>query len=375
MQPQPSPKGRGTAISTTLKRVVSRFRKTTITEESNEPHAPHHIIMSGDEVINEEPDKEGDKPSSHKRQTSNINIKNGQETAATDVVHTAHVQFDSDKGEFLGLPKEWQSAVSMNFGIPLALCKSIEVEGYKSRIPKIVVDLKKYLIENGGQEVKGIFRLAPDQGESASVKAALNEDSFEGCADINCVSNAIKVFFRELPRAILSGLDAEKVKACDSDEMATSILNELTEPSLSIAHWLTDLICDIVDHSKVNLMSAKNMSIVFSPNLYKPDARSPMEILVLSKKFTDFYERVINNHLRTRLEAKGLAGDLEELLTGNDDEVEKLVQSRRSLIVPQSIQTLTKEEDGEGATAKEEKDADATATGTTEAQSPQSPAE
>jgi len=109
--------------------------------------------------------------------------------------------------------------------------------------------MKKYLFDNGGNDVKGIFRLAPDQYESdkvrdspsstrvyfqhtrsdphLQVKAELNEGTFEKCDDINCISNAIKVWFRDLPRHLFAGVDAERVKACARSTPCRSSLHPI----------------------------------------------------------------------------------------------------------------------------------------------------
>ena len=47
------------------------------------------------------------------------------------------------------------------------------------------------------------------------VKQQLNENSFEQCSDINCISNLIKVWFRDLPRHLLDSTNKEQVAAVD----------------------------------------------------------------------------------------------------------------------------------------------------------------
>lgn len=44
---------------------------------------------------------------------------------------------------------------------------------YKARIPTVLVQMREYLIKNGGLDVVGIFRLAPDADESTFVKQQL----------------------------------------------------------------------------------------------------------------------------------------------------------------------------------------------------------
>ena len=49
------------------------------------------------------------------------------------------------------------------------------------------------MVENGGHDVVGIFRLAPDKDDCNWVKKQIDTGKFEGCDDVNIVSNLIKV--------------------------------------------------------------------------------------------------------------------------------------------------------------------------------------
>jgi len=233
------------------------------------------------------------------RDETKAGVRNVQE-----VRRLAHVTFDTDSQKFIGLPSEWEAAVNTNFGLPLALCRGSQVAGYTSRIPNILLLMGKYLLEKGGQNVKGIFRLAPDQYERDAVLQQLANGTFVECTDIHCISTGIKVWFRELPVAIFRDLDEEKIKACDTDEEAASILSRCPEPALSVLLWLMDIAAEIINNSVVNMMSSKNMSIVITPNLYRvKENGDPQDMLFLAKKFTDFFERCLNNRMRDR-EAK-----------------------------------------------------------------------
>jgi len=91
--------------------------------------------------------------------------RESQPTNVLEVKRLAHVKFDPETQKFIGLPPEWEAAVATNFGLPLALCKSTRVAGYRSRIPNVLLKMGAYLRERGARSVKGIFRIAPDQTE------------------------------------------------------------------------------------------------------------------------------------------------------------------------------------------------------------------
>jgi hypothetical protein len=44
----------------------------------------------------------------------------------------------------------------------------------------------------------------------------LNSNSFVKCADINCISHLIKVWYRDLPTRVLDAVTAADLIACDS---------------------------------------------------------------------------------------------------------------------------------------------------------------
>lgn len=52
---------------------------------------------------------------------------------------------------------------------------------------------------------------APDAEENTLVKAQLNRGEFVSCRDVNCISNLIKVFFREMPTKLLQSLPPQSI--------------------------------------------------------------------------------------------------------------------------------------------------------------------
>ena len=63
------------------------------------------------------------------------------------------------------------------------------------QIPSVLLLLENALIEMGGLEEEGIFRIAPADRELKFGKMQLNAGSFDfdACDDAHCISNLIKV--------------------------------------------------------------------------------------------------------------------------------------------------------------------------------------
>jgi len=162
--------------------------------------------------------------------------------------------------------------------------------------------MKDYLFQHDGHKSEGIFRVAPDQDESVRVKQALNQGRFEGCKDINCMANLIKVWFREQPKHILTGVDEEKIKDCDNIDKAGVILTGLKEPTFSLLLWLLDMCIEISSYSDINKMTPQNLAIVIGPNLFSPSKGDPMASLQYSQKVASFLHQAIGWRQKQLLE-------------------------------------------------------------------------
>lgn len=158
------------------------------------------------------------------------------------------------------------------FGKPLDDITCVPVPGYMMAIPDVLESMKAYLLQNGGTQVEGIFRLAPDGKACEQVKRELNMGTFDSCADVNCVSNLIKVWFRDLPKhdKILAGCQLNELVALereDSKAVGKYIANMESSRQKSILLWLLDLCLVIGADSAVNKMTFGNLAIVIGPNL------------------------------------------------------------------------------------------------------------
>lgn len=181
--------------------------------------------------------------------------------------------------------------------------------GRRRRVPRIIVELRRSLVKRGGLSVEGIFRIAADEAEMPEVRAALNAGEFGilgTLRDINCVSTLIKVFFRELPEPVLSGLSRESLIALSCREDSLGALEQLPRQSRDLLEWIVELMCDVVDHANDNKMSAKSCAIVMGPNLYhvaSDVAANPMQALIQSQKAVQFLQHLIEHTTERRLTA------------------------------------------------------------------------
>jgi hypothetical protein len=212
----------------------------------------------------------------------------------TGAVHHSHVRFNPETRAFEGLPKEWEGLLLRQFGLEPSQVDSVVVPGYVSRIPSVLLQMRDYLRKENAFQIEGLFRIAADSDECVFVKKALNEGNFVRCDDVHCISNLLKVWFRDLPKAILDPIAPARIESVQTDADVAAIVESLAEPIKSIFLWILDLCVECSSQSDANKMTAKNLGIVFAPNLFIPSMADPMASLRFSQKVANFLGKTIS---------------------------------------------------------------------------------
>ncbi|KAJ8612564.1 hypothetical protein CTAYLR_007194 [Chrysophaeum taylorii] len=202
------------------------------------------------------------------------------------VSHDTHVVFNAEESRFEGLPEGWQTA-NKQFAVPVGALPRVDVEGYDDKIPSVVVMLARKLDELNGHGTLGIFRVAPDQEDCREAREAIDRGGLWDTQDPHVVATLIKVFFRELPIGLLNWLGDASLAKLARHEPCADVVSDLADPHRSLLLWLLDLMATIVTNEHTNKMSAKNMAIVMSPNLYSTHAENPMAALTMAQTVAD----------------------------------------------------------------------------------------
>ena len=142
------------------------------------------------------------------------------------------------------------------FGIDPKELPTVEVQGVL--VPQLLVDLQRHLYDNGGLDIVGIFRLAPDELEVKRVQGAINRGTYTGCRDVNCIANLIKVWLRELPEQLLSDIPVESLLNISNADHSRALVDQMPEAKRHILIWLVRLLGDIVQNEEVNKMNPQN---------------------------------------------------------------------------------------------------------------------
>ncbi|KAF6209645.1 hypothetical protein GE061_015393 [Apolygus lucorum] len=164
-------------------------------------------------------------------------------------------------------------------GVPLELCPKSIVNPY---VP-FLVELCTRIVEDKGLDVIGIYRVPGNTAAITSLTDAVNKgfketflDQDPRWSDVNVISSLLKLFFRKLPDCLLTTeLYPSFIKANKMDDpyqRITSIRNlvhELPDYNHQTLRHLMMHLKLVVEHSVINKMEARNLAIVFGPNLVR----------------------------------------------------------------------------------------------------------
>ncbi|GAM26524.1 hypothetical protein SAMD00019534_096990, partial [Acytostelium subglobosum LB1] len=206
--------------------------------------------------------------------------------------HKAVLRLEGGVSHFLTVKIRCETGV---FGVDPVGLDFVEDEGY--RVPSILAQMKRSLIEYGGLEQEGLFRLAGEQTEIRKMKELMNKNEFSSSNDINTVASLIKIWYRELPSPILNSVPTEKIFHCGDVDECVEAVNRLPEMQKNLLDWLMDLLIQVASYSRINKMTPQNLAIVVAPNLYDVSTSNPMEGLVLSQKCVQFLHNVLTHKI------------------------------------------------------------------------------
>ncbi|CAI9100368.1 OLC1v1037349C2 [Oldenlandia corymbosa var. corymbosa] len=226
----------------------------------------------------------------------------------TDVHHVSHVTFDPFNG-FLGLPLDLQydlppkvpSASASVFGVS-AQSMQCSYDDRGNCVPTILLMMQNRLYSEGGLQAEGIFRINAENSQEEGVRKQLNKGVVPHGIDVHCLAGLIKAWFRELPTGILDCLTPEQVMHCNTEEECVRLVNLLPSTEAGLLDWAINLMADVVLHEHYNKMNARNIAMVFAPNMTQ--MADPLTALIHAVQVMNFLKTLINKTLREREETR-----------------------------------------------------------------------
>lgn len=85
--------------------------------------------------------------------------------------------------------------------------------------------------------------------------------------NVHCLAGLIKAWFRELPAGVLDGLSPEQVLRCNMEEEFIELVEQLKPTETALLNWAIELMADVVEQEESNKMNARNIAMVFAPNM------------------------------------------------------------------------------------------------------------
>ncbi|CAJ1969139.1 unnamed protein product [Sphenostylis stenocarpa] len=224
----------------------------------------------------------------------------------TNVQHITHVTFDRFNG-FLGLPYEFQveiparvpSASVSVFGVS-AESMQCSYDSKGNSVPTILLLMQDRLYSQGGLKAEGIFRINPENSQEEHVRDQLNRGIVPDDIDVHCLAGLIKAWFRELPSGVLDGLSPEQVLQCNTEEECVELVKQLKPTESALLSWAIDLMADVVEDEELNKMNARNIAMVFAPNMTQMS--DPLTALMHAVQVMNLLKTLIMKTLREREE-------------------------------------------------------------------------
>lgn len=228
----------------------------------------------------------------------------------TNVQHITHVTFDRFNG-FLGLPVEFE--VEIPGRVPSARFCSASVFGVSAEsmqcsydtngnsVPTILLLMQERLYSQGGLKAEGIFRINPENSQEERVRDQLNRGIVPENIDVHCLAGLIKAWFRELPSGVLDGLSPEQVLQCNTEEESVELVKQLKPTEVALLNWAVDLMADVVEEEESNKMNARNIAMVFAPNMTQMS--DPLTALMHAVQVMNLLKTLIMKTIREREES------------------------------------------------------------------------
>ncbi|XP_020170724.1 rho GTPase-activating protein 5 [Aegilops tauschii subsp. strangulata] len=243
-----------------------------------------------------------------------------------DVRHVAHVTFDRFGG-FLGLPADLEPDVprptpgvsASVFGVsPTSLQCSYDQRG--NSVPTILLTMQRKLYLREGLKIEGIFRINAENGQEICVRDQLNSGVVPDEVDLHCLAGLIKAWFRELPTGVLDTLTPEQVMHCNTEEECALLASMLPPVEAALLNWAINLMADVVELENYNKMNARNIAMVFAPNMTQ--MADPLTALMHAVQVMNFLRTLIVRTVREREEAAAASMTLQSCSDSPNDQDE-----------------------------------------------------
>lgn len=186
------------------------------------------------------------------------------------------------------------------------LIKQIQAE--KSKIP-LIVEKCIESVEERGMDYEGIYRKSGAVGQMRQIQQAFekgetpNLNDEEKWNDICAITSVLKQYFRELPNPLFTYelhskyVDAMKItNSTEQLQTISQLIQILPIENFNTLKFLMEHLHRVQQRSKENLMTSKNLAVIFGPTLLRHQDES-RDLLEMNHKISAI--EFILNHMDT----------------------------------------------------------------------------
>ncbi|KAE8666163.1 Rho GTPase-activating protein 1 [Hibiscus syriacus] len=116
--------------------------------------------------------------------------------------------------------------------------------------------------------------------------------------NVHCLAGLIKAWFRELPSGVLDSLPPEEVMEAQSEEECARLVRLLPPTEAALLDWAINLMADVVQVEHLNKMNARNVAMVFAPNMTQMS--DPLTALMHAVQVMNLLKTLIIRTLKER---------------------------------------------------------------------------
>lgn len=268
----------------------SRKKTTTNDNPLNQHHHPPPLSSSGSTSL--QPDSINTPATTNGARTSiapaglrSLLSRASSEADRSTIQQRSHNNnnSNSNNSNAKGTPQNDMSGANQVFGVPLeeAVRVSRAAEGYE--LPSVVYRCIQYLDAKNAATEEGLYRLS---GSSKVMKTLQHEFNQRGDIDllaseeeydVHAIAGLLKLWLRELPSNVLTRERypdfLHVIDLLDRKDRVNELGRLVSELPLAnytlLRALIAHLLC-VVQHSDINKMTTRNVSIVFSPTLGIP---------------------------------------------------------------------------------------------------------
>ncbi|CAI7865242.1 unnamed protein product [Closterium sp. NIES-53] len=221
--------------------------------------------------------------------------------------------FNTPPSHFPPTPCRVQRCSLSVFGVrPVAMHYSVDAHG--TSVPSILLLLQSRLYQLHGLSVEGIFRIAAQMEDEDGVRSQLSSGVLPPNLDVHSLAGLIKAWFRELPEGLLDLFTPNQVAGATEEAAASALAETLPAIHRELLDWVINLMADVVEHEAQNKMNARNIALVFAPNMTQ--VIDPMIGLQHAVRVMEFLRALVE---KRRSERAAMGGSLPELTQAGVD--------------------------------------------------------